>query len=174
MFSLISKYTGSDDAAELCFKWYYQLHVIPVLFLKQMEVVQKQNNKFLFEVNGASIYVDLVENKIATDESIKVDGILAWIGHNKRIDFSFKYNNKNYTWSFRHTKANNMTEMYLKDFPRTNEDTSYLGRGVKATVKHDGVVFSCQFMAKLPSKLLSAKLVDGTNTIVVKDENPVD
>jgi hypothetical protein len=166
---LLIKHT-CEDTSVLCYRWFWSLHVVPFIFSAHQKM-NAEKNIYLFSVNGATIYADLDNNRIVntSGNKIKIDAIVAKLGRNKRVTFKLTYENKVFIWCYRHTKASNMSELYLLGKKRLDPASSDGRRGVLAQVTYDGVVFVCEWKPKLPD---GSQIIPGKNTIVVKNEEP--
>jgi hypothetical protein len=157
------------DVAEYILRLYSRLHVEPRIFSSYL-TIHNHMNVYLFSVDGATIYADLVTDQIAySDPRIVLQSIIAQLGRNKRLDFTFTFNNQQFTWRYRHTKASNVSEMYLVGRNRLDETSRDIRGGTRSVVVYDDIHFSCQWMDRMPENVVS---VNSNGIIILKNEEP--
>lgn len=160
-----------EDTAEVCYRWYYSLHVLPMVF-SQYQKMNAEKNIYSIGVGDTVIYVDLDNVFIVSDTPgmIRVLTIAAWIGRReKKIIFALQHENRRFIWCYRHDIDLNISELYHERVERTDKQKSDIRRGKMATVIHDGIPFVCKQKRRLPFKLKKMSAVD---IMVVRNEEP--
>lgn len=129
-----------------------------------------QKNIYLITIDNTKIYIDLKEGFIVNDsDKIVMKSITAILGRNKKIDFQFTCNDKQFFWRYRYLKVSHISEIYLMGKSRIDQSSSEVGRGTLRTASTDGVKFSCDCKDEIPNGYLKT---DSKKLISVKFEEP--